>query len=201
MKILVLYYSMTGNVYRMAKLVAEGAREAGAEVDLKTVPELLPQEVIEAEEAVKSARAEQADVPVAKPDELADYDGIIVGTPTRFGNMCSQMRNFWDQTGGLWMQGSLIGKPVGAFSSTGTLHGGQETTILASALTFIHHGMIFVGVPYSEPALSTPQAGGSPYGPSHTAGNPPVNPVTDDEAAVCRAIGRRVAEVAGKLSR
>lgn len=200
MKILVLYYSMTGNTYRMAKVVAEGVREAGAEAHIKTVPELMPEEIIQGNEDIEKARAAQAAVPVAKPGELGDYDGIIMGTPTRFGNMCAQMRNFWDQTGGIWMKGALIGKPVGAFCSTGTLHGGQETTIVASALTFLHHGMIIVGVPYSEPALSTPQAGGSPYGASHTAGNPPVNPVTDDEAAVCRALGRRVAKIAAKLS-
>lgn len=200
MKILVLYYSMTGNTYRMAQLVAEGAREAGADVDIKTVPELMPADVIQGNDLIRKAKEAQADVAVADPKELADYDGIVVGTPTRFGNMAAQMRNFWDQTGSLWQTGALIGKPAGVFSSANTLHGGQETTIIASALTLLHQGMIFVGVPYSEPALSTPQAGGSPYGPSHTAGNPPANPVTDDEAAVCRALGKRVAEVAAKLA-
>jgi NAD(P)H dehydrogenase (quinone) len=200
MDVLVLYYSMTGNVFRMAQLVAEGVKEAGANAVIKTVPDLLPNTVIEGNEAIRKAKADQSEVPIASPKELGEYDGIVVGTPTRFGNMCAQMRNFWDQTGSLWQEGALIGKPVGAFSSTATLHGGQETTIVSSMLTFLHHGMVVVGVPYSEPALSTPQAGGSPYGPSHVAGNPPVNPVTDDEAAVCRALGKRVAEVAAKLS-
>jgi NAD(P)H dehydrogenase (quinone) len=169
-------------------------------VDIKTVPEVIPAEVIEGNDAIRKAKQEQAAVPVSKPDELGDYDGIIVGTPTRFGNMCSQMRNFWDQTGGLWMKGALVDKPVGTFCSTATLHGGQETTIIASALTFLHHGMIVVGVPYTVPELSTPEAGGSPYGPSHVAGNPPVNPITTDDEAVCRALGKRVAEVAQKLA-
>jgi len=199
-KILVLYYSMTGNVYRMAKLVAEGAAEAGAEVSIKTVPELVPQETIDANEAIKQAKAEQADVPIANPDELADYDGIIVGTPTRYGNMAAQMREFWDRTGGLWVSGALVDKPVGAFCSTATLHGGQETTIVSSMLTFLHHGMIVVGVPYTVPEISTPKAGGSPYGPSHVSGNPPTNPITKDVETVCRFLGGRVARIAGKLA-
>ena len=200
MKILVLYYSMTGNTYRMAKLVSEGGKEAGAEVAIKTVPELVPADTIEADASLRRGREEQAGVPVAQPDELGDYDGIIVGTPTRFGNMCAQMRNFWDQTGGLWMKGGLIGKPVGAFCSTASLHGGQETTLLATMLTFLHHGMVIVGVPYNVQELLTTNAGGTPYGPSHTSGHPPTNPITDAEAAICRALGRRVAEVAAKLS-
>jgi len=199
-KILVLYYSMTGNVYRMAKLVAEGAREAGAEAVIKTVPELIPQEIIQSQEFMRKAREEQAQVPIAQPDELVNYDGIIVGTPTRYGSMCAQMRNFWDQTGGVWMKGALVGKPAGVFSSTGTMHGGQETTIICTMVTLLHHGMIMVGVPYTVPQLITTQSGGTPYGPSHVAGNPPTNPVTDDEAAICRALGKRVAEVATKLA-
>ncbi len=200
MKILVLYYSMTGNVYRMAQLVAEGVREAGADVDIKTVPELMPEEVIEGDEAIRKAKQAQAGVPVAEPEELADYDGIIVGTPTRFGNMASQMSNFWDQTGCLWMEGKLIDKPVGTFCSTASMHGGQETTLVANMLTFIHHGMVIVGMPYSLQELLTTQAGGTPYGPSHVSGYPPTAPITDEEAVICRALGKRVAEVAAKLA-
>ncbi|UCC68480.1 MAG: NAD(P)H:quinone oxidoreductase [Armatimonadota bacterium] len=200
MKILVLYYSMTGNTYRMANLVAEGARQAGAEVDIKTVPELVPDEVVQADESARKAKQEQADVPIAKPDELADYHAIIVGTPTRFGNMCSQMRNFWDQTGGLWMKGALIGKPAAVFCSTASMHGGQETTLIATMMTFFHHGMIIVGVPYSVQQLVTTNSGGTPYGPTHVSGHPPTNPITDDETAICRALGRGVAEVAQKLA-
>lgn len=200
MRILVLYYSMTGNVYRMAQLVAEGAREAGAEVDIKTVPELMREELIESDDLVQKAKQEQEAVPIAQPDELPAYDGIIVGTPTRFGNMCSQMRNFWDQTGSLWMEGKLIDKPVGTFCSTASIHGGQETTLVANMLTFIHHGMIIVGMPYSLQELLTTKAGGTPYGPSHVSGHPPTAPITNEEAVICRALGRRVAELAAKLS-
>jgi NAD(P)H dehydrogenase (quinone) len=200
MRILVLYYSMTGNLYRMAKLVAEGAREAGAEVAVKTVPELLSREAIEGDELVKKAKEEQADVPIATVAELPEYDGMCVGTPTRYGNMAAQMRQFWDRTGALWASGALVDKPVGAFCSTSTLHGGQETTIISSMFTFLHQGMIMVGVPYTVPEISTPHAGGSPYGPSHVAGNPPVNPITKDVEAVCRFLGGRVARIAGKLA-
>jgi NAD(P)H dehydrogenase (quinone) len=199
-KILVLYYSMTGNVHRMAKLVAEGAAEAGADVTIKTVPELMPQEIIDADELIKQAKAEQADVPIAVPDELPDYDGIIVGTPTRFGNMCSQMRNFWDQTGELWLKGALIGKPAGVFCSTTSIHGGQETTLVATMLTLFHHGMVVVGVPYSVPQLTSTTMGGTPYGPSHVSGYPPIAPISEDEAVICRALGERMARVAQKLS-
>ncbi len=200
MKILVLYYSMTGNVYRMAKIVAEGVKEGGAEPVIKTVPELMPQELIEGNDLIKKAKAEQAGVPIATVEELPGYGGIIVGAPTRFGNMPAQMRNFWDQTGGLWMQGALIGKPVGLFCSTATIHGGQESTLIASMLPFFHQGMVIVGVPYSVQALVTTNAGGTPYGPSHVSGSPPTNPITEDEATVCRALGKRVAEIAQKLS-
>ncbi len=200
MKILVLYYSMTGNVYRMAGLVAEGAREAGAEVDIRTVPELIPEKVIQGDDLLRKAREEQARVPIAKPEELPGYDGIIVGTPTRFGNMSAQMRNLWDRTGGLWTEGALIGKPVGVFCSTASMHGGQETTLVSCMLTFLHHGMVVVGVPYSVPELLATDAGGTPYGPSHVSGHPPTKPVTDDEATICRVLGRRVAEVAAKLA-
>ncbi len=200
MRILILYYSMTGNVYKMAKLVAEGVREAGAEAVIKTVPELMPEELIRANELIVAAKKEQAEVPIATVEELADYEGIIVGTPTRFGNMTAQMRNFWDQTGSHWVQGSLIGKPVGVFCSTASLHGGQETTIISSMMTFFHQGMIIVGVPYSVQALVTTNAGGTPYGPSHVSGHPPTNPITEHEAEICRALGKRVAEVAAKLA-
>ncbi|MDH4180229.1 MAG: NAD(P)H:quinone oxidoreductase [Armatimonadota bacterium] len=200
MKVLVLYYSMTGNVYRMAKLVADGVREAGAEAVIKTVPELVPAEAIAGNELVQKAKKEQADVPIATPSELPDYDAIIIGTPTRFGDMCAQLRNFWDQTGSLWGSGALVGKPAGVFCCSNTLHGGQETTIITTMLTCLHHGMVIVGVPYTVPEISTPQAGGSPYGPSHVAGRPPTNPITPDVEVVCRALGARVAEVATKLA-
>lgn len=200
MPILVLYYSMTGATYRMAELVAEGVRDAGPEAVVKTVPELMPEDLIQKDDAIRKAKEAQADVPIADANELPDYDGIIVGTPTRLGNMASQMRNFWDQTGSLWMQGNLIGKPVGAFSSTASMHGGQETTLLSMMLTFLHHGMIVVGVPYSVQELLSTASGGTPYGPTHVAGHPPKAEPTEDEAAICRAFGRHFAEVAAKLA-
>lgn len=200
MKILILYYSFTGNVYRMSKFVAEGVEEGGGTPVVKTVPELVPAENIEAYGLAKQAKAEQANIPVATPEELPDYAGIIIGTPTRYGNMASQMRNFWDQTGALWMKGALVGKPAGVFTSTGTLHGGQETTIVSTMMTLFHHGMVVVGVPYSVPEMLSTNMGGTPYGPSHVAGNPPTNTITYDESAICKALGRRVAEIATKLA-
>lgn len=199
-KILILYYSMYGNVFRMAQTVAEGAREVeGAEVDVKTVPELIPDSVIQSNAGMKAAKELQKDVPIASVDELANYDAILVGSPTRFGNMCAQMRNFWDQTSRLWMNGTLIGKPAGVFCSTASLHGGQETTLISMMLTLFHHGMILVGVPYSVPELITTTQGGTPYGPSHTAGAKGDMPLTEEETAICKALGKRVAEVAKKL--
>jgi NAD(P)H dehydrogenase (quinone) len=199
-KILVLYYSMYGNVYRMAGEVAEGAREAaGAEVSLKTVPELVPDSVIQANGGMKAAKELQKNVPLATVEDLAAADALLVGSPTRFGNMCAQMRNFWDQTSSLWMKGALVGKPAGVFCSTASIHGGQETTLISMMLTLLHHGMIIAGVPYSVPELLTTTQGGTPYGPSHTAGAKGDLPLTREETVICRALGRRVAEIAGKL--
>jgi NAD(P)H dehydrogenase (quinone) len=199
-KVLVVYYSMYGNVYRMAQAVAEGARKApNAIVEIKTVPELIPSDVIQATPALKAAKELQKDIPIATRDDLAAADGIIVGSPTRFGNMSAQMRNFWDQTSKLWMTGALIGKPAGVFCSTASLHGGQESTLLSMMITLLHHGMLVVGVPYSVPELVTTTQGGTPYGPSHTAGPKGDQPLTEAEQVICRALGQRVAEVAQKL--
>jgi len=198
--VLVLYYSMYGNVYRMAQAVAEGAREVeGTDIAVKTVPELIPNEVIQSTPAIKAAKELQNNVPIAKVDDLVEADAIIVGSPTRFGNMCAQMRNFWDRTSSLWMKGSLIGKPAGVFCSTASIHGGQETTLISMMFTLLHQGMLIVGVPYSVPELITTVQGGTPYGPSHTAGPKGDMPLTKDEAVICKALGHRVAEVAKKL--
>ena len=198
--VLVLYYSMYGNVYRMAQAVAEGVREVpGIQVAVKTVPELIPEAVIQSNQAMKAAKELQKDVPVATVDDLTSADAVLVGSPTRFGNMCAQMRNFWDRTSSLWMNGSLIGKPAGVFCSTASLHGGQETTLLSMMLTLLHHGMLIVGVPYSVPELVTTTQGGTPYGPSHTAGPKGELPLTNEERVICRAFGRRVAEVTKRL--
>src|ERR1700746_2422011 len=165
-KIQIIFYSMYGHIYHMAQAVAAGAREAGAgEVSLWQVPELVPNEILEKSGAAV-ARAAFAHVPVAKPMQLAEADAIIFGTPTRFGNMAAQMRNFLDQTGGLCAKGGLIGKVGSVFASTRTPHGGQETTITSFHSTLLHHGMVIVGVPYSESGLTYMGdiSGGTPYG-------------------------------------
>lgn len=197
-KILVLYYSMYGHVEAMANAVAEGARDvAGTEVVIKRVPELMPREA--AEKA--GAKLDQA-APVATPDELADYDAVIFGTPTRFGNMCAQMRNFLDQTGDLWMKGKLVGKVGSVFVSTATQHGGQETTITSFHTTLFHQGMIVVGVPYACQELTNMQeiSGGTPYGASTLAEADGSRMPSENELAIARFQGRHVAEIAGKLT-
>ncbi len=197
-KVLVLYYSSYGHVETMAGAVAEGAREvAGTEVTVKRVPELMPEEV------AKNAgvKLDQA-APIAAPGELADYDAIVFGTPTRFGNMASQMRNFLDQTGGLWMKGALIGKVGSVFASTATQHGGQETTITSFHTTLLHQGMVIVGLPYScQDQMTLDEiAGGSPYGATTIAAGDGSRQVSDKELAMARFQGRHVAEIAGKLA-
>ena len=200
MKILIVYYSMTGHVFRLARAVAQGAKEVeGAEVSLKTVEELLPAEIIEKSPAIKKAKEEQKDIPIATMDDLARADGVIFGSPTRFGNMCAQLRNFLDQTGPLWGKGQLVGKPAGVFCSTGTMHGGQETTIISTMLTLLHHGMILVGIPYTEQKLSTTTRGGTPYGASSVSGPKGDQFPNEDELYLARVLGKRVAEVAKKL--
>src|SRR5689334_8552321 len=196
-KVLVLYYSTYGHVEMMASAVAEGAREAGAEVVVKRVPELMPIEV--ARKA--GAKLDQA-APIATVDELPGYDAIIFGTPTRFGNMAAQMRNFLDQTGGLWMKGALIDKVGSVFASTASQHGGQETTITSFHTTLLHHGMIIVGVPYSSPELTNMKeiTGGTPYGATTIANTDGSRQPSANELALARVQGRRVASLAAKLA-
>ncbi|MGA2404454.1 MAG: NAD(P)H:quinone oxidoreductase [Syntrophobacteraceae bacterium] len=197
-KVLVLYFSMYGHVETMAKAVAEGARSVeGVEVTIKRVPDLVPEDV-----ARKAGAKLDQDAPIATVDELPGYDAIIFGTPTRFGNMCAQMRNFLDQTGGLWFNGSLIGKVGGVFTSTATQHGGQETTITSFHSTLLHHGMIIVGVPYScQEILNMSEiTGGSPYGASTLAGPDGSRQPSENEIKIARFQGSHVAEVAKKLS-
>ncbi|MBS1156102.1 MAG: wrbA [Proteobacteria bacterium] len=197
-KVLVLYYSMYGHIETMANAVAEGARNVpGTTVTVKRVPDLMPEEV--ARKA--GAKWDQA-APIATPAELADYDAIIFGTPTRFGNMCAQMRNFLDQTGGLWMGGKLIGKIGSVFTSTGTQHGGQETTITSFHTTLLHQGMIIVGVPYSCPELVNMAeiTGGSPYGAGTLAGGDGSRQPTENELKIARFQGSHVATIAQKLA-
>ncbi len=202
MKIKIVFYSMYGHIYRMAEAVAEGAREVkGAEVELLQVPELVPDDVLE-KSGAKKARQAFAHIPVAKVGDLADADAIIFGIPARFGNMCAQMRNFFDQTGGLWAQGALIGKVGSAFSATNCQHGGQETTLICSYVTLLHHGMVIVGLPYSEMRQCTADeiTGGSPYGVTTIAGPDGSRMPSENELAMARFQGRHVATIAKKLA-
>ena len=195
-KVLVLYYSTWGHVETMANAVADGARRGGAEVLVKRVPETMPDEVVIAIHAKVDQEA-----PVATPEELGEYDAIVFGTPTRFGNMCGQMRNFLDRTGGLWAKGALIGKVGSVFVCTGTQHGGQETTITSFHTTLLHHGMIVVGVPYSVPELTNMAeiTGGSPYGASTLSKDDGSRLPSANELEIARAQGKRVAEIASRL--
>ncbi len=200
MKILVVYYSMYGNVFKLAQAVAEGAKQVeGAEVSLKTVPELVFDQLIEKNPPAKKSKQDQKDIPVANMNDLAESDAVIFGSPTRFGNMCAQLRQYLDQTGALWQKGALIGKPAGFFCSTSTMHGGQETTLVSMMLTAIHHGMLIVGIPYSEQKLLTSKGGGSPYGAGSVSGALADQPPTEDNLYLAKALGKRVAEIAKKL--
>jgi NAD(P)H dehydrogenase (quinone) len=200
MKVLIVYYSTYGNVYQMATLVAEGVTEvAGAEPVIRTVPELIPQHVIESRADMQAGKALQQGVPLVTADDFREAGAIAFGTPTRFGNVSAQLKNQIDQLTSLWLRGELEGKPAGVFVSTGSLHGGQETTILTLMAPLLHLGMILVGVPYSVQELFTTQGGGSPYGPGHVAGADNTRAITPEEAVICRALGRRLAMVGQRL--
>jgi NAD(P)H dehydrogenase (quinone) len=203
MKVKIIFYSMFGHIYKMAEAMAQGVREVeGAEVELLQVPELVPDAVLE-KSGAKKAREAFAHIPVAKPTDLVDADAIIFGTPTRFGNMCAQMRNFMDQTGGIWAKNALVGKVGSVFTSSATQHGGQETTITSFHTTLLHHGMIIVGLPYSEQRQTTisEMTGGSPYGASTIAGGDGSRMPSENELAMARFQGRHVATIAKKLAR
>lgn len=198
-KILVLYYSSYGHIEILARAIAEGAAQVpGAEVSIKRVPELVPPEV-----AASSGMKVNQDAPFADPNELGDYDAIIVGTPTRFGNMAAQMRNFWDQTGGLWAKGALVGKVGSVFSSTASQHGGQETTIIATQITLQHHGMIIVGLPYAFAGntIMSEISGGGPYGITTITGPDGSRMPSANELEGARFQGRHVADIAARLFR
>jgi len=197
-KILVLYYSSYGHIETMAQAVAEGARSAGAEATIKRVPELVPEAVAKA----SHFKVDQA-APIATVDELPDYDAIIFGVPTRFGNMAAQMKNFLDQTGGLWFTGKLVGKVGSVFASTATQHGGQESTILSTHTVLLHHGMIIVGLPYAwQGQMKLDEVtGGSPYGATTIAAGDGSRQPSANELEGARFQGKHVAEIAAKLSR
>jgi NAD(P)H:quinone oxidoreductase type IV len=202
-KVQVIFYSMYGHVHQLAEAIAAGAREvSGAEVALYQVPELVPEEALRRSGAME-ARARFAHIPLATVDRLPDADVIFFGTPTRFGNMCAQMRNFLDQTGGLWVRHALVGKVGSVFASTGTQHGGQETTITSFHSTLLHLGMLIVGLPYSAPGLTNMDeiSGGTPYGATTLAsGDGHSRPVSQNELAMARFQGRHVAEIGSRLA-
>ena len=194
-EILVLYYSHRGAVREMARLLARGIEQVpGARARLRTVPQVSGVTTV-AQPAVPDAGA-----PYCELADLEQCAGLALGSPTRFGNMAAPMKHFWDGTGALWLKGALAGKPAAVFTSTSSLHGGQETTLLSMMLPLMHHGMIIVGLPYTAPELSTTATGGTPYGASHVAGSASDRPVSDDEKTLCIALGRRLAELALKLA-
>jgi len=197
----VIFYSMYGHIFKMAEAIAEGIREvADVDIEMYRVTELIPDDILE-KSGAKAAQQAFSHIPIAKPEQLANADGIIFGTPTRYGNMCAQMRNFLDQTGGLWMKNTLVGKVGSVFASTGTQHGGQETTITSFHTTLFHLGMVVVGVPYSEPKLTNMAeiTGGTPYGATTLAGAAGDRTPTTNELAIARFQGKHVAELTKAL--
>jgi len=193
-EILVLYYSQHGSLKEMAHLVAHGVEQVpGAKARIRTVPKVST--VCEAvEPAIPDAGA-----PYAELKDLEECVGVALGSPTRFGNMAAAMKYFWDGTSSLWLKGTLVGKPAAFFTSTASMHGGQETTLVSMMLPLLHHGMLIVGLPYTEPELTSTASGGTPYGASHVAGAANDKPITAEERRLCLALGRRLAETALKL--
>jgi NAD(P)H dehydrogenase (quinone) len=194
-EILVLYYSRTGATEALAREVARGVDAvAGAAARLRTVP------AVSAQTEATAPSIPPEGPPYASPEDLVECDGLVIGSPTRFGNMSAAMKYFLDGTSAQWLSGKLVGKPAGLFTSTGSLHGGQEATLLTMAVPLLHHGMLIVGLPYTESALTETTSGGTPYGASHVAG-PDANPrLTGHEITLARALGRRVAETAVRLA-
>ncbi len=194
-KVLVLYYSRSGATAEMARLIARGAEGVdGIEAVLRTVAE-----ISETCEAIDS-KVPEAGAPYVTLDELKECDALALGSPTRFGNMAAPLKFFLEKTSGQWLSGSLVGKPAGVFTSTSSLHGGQEATLLSMMIPLLHHGMIIAGLPYTASELLTTTTGGTPYGPSHLAGAESNLPLSDDEKALCKVLGKRLAILAGKLS-
>ena len=200
-KILVVFYSMTGNTAKLAKAVAEGAEKTGAEVRLRQVEELIPEN--EFNDVMKKVKKELKDIPIATNDDLEWADGIAFGTPTRFGNVSAQLKQFIDQTGGLWMKGALINKVATMFTSVSTQHGGHETTITTGIIPLLHQGMIIIGVPYSEQRLmqTNEVSGGSPYGASSVSGPTGDREPTENDLEIAKTQGKRLAEIAEKLKK
>lgn len=193
-EILVLYYSRFGATARMADLIARGVEEVdGARARVRTVP------AVSAVSEATAPAVPPSGPPYAELEDLEQCDGLVLGSPTRFGNMAAPLRYFLDGTSPLWLTGALSGKPAAVFTSTGTMHGGQEATLLTMMLPLLHHGMLLTGIPYTEPALHTTSTGGSPYGATHVAGPNNDRPISEDERTLCLALGRRVATLARQL--
>lgn len=192
--VLVLYYSRSGQTAEMATQIGRGvARVSGIDARIRTVPAVSP------DTEVSLPRVPDHGAPYASRDDLAGCAGLALGSPTRFGNMAAPLKYFLDGTGDLWLNGTLAGKPAGAFTSTGSLHGGQESTLLTMMMPLLHHGMVLCGVPYTEQALSETATGGTPYGPSHWAGTGDMEPLSEHEKTICQAFGERLATLALKL--
>lgn len=191
--VLVLYYSRHGATAEMARLVARGVEEGGMQARLRTVPSVSPDHEASAPPVPPSGP------PYATLDDLGDCAALALGSPTRFGNMAAPLKYFLDGTSGLWLHATLAGKPAGVFTSTSSMHGGQETTLLSMMLPLMHHGMLITGLPYSEPELLSTRDGGTPYGPSHVAGRDGKTPLSTDEKRLCSALGRRLATIAARL--
>lgn len=191
--ILVLYYSRHGATAEMARLIADGVEQTGLEARLRTVPS------VSADTQASSPAVPEQGAPYCTEDDLRHCAGLILGSPTRFGNMAAPLKYFIDGTSSLWLSGTLSGRPAAVFTSTASLHGGQESTLLSMQLPLLHHGMLLVGLPYSEPALTATRGGGTPYGASHHAGTDGSRPLDEHESSLCRALGKRVASTARQL--
>ncbi|MCK5813910.1 MAG: NAD(P)H:quinone oxidoreductase [Cocleimonas sp.] len=192
--LLVLYYSRHGATAEMARLIARGAESvSGIEAIIRTVPE------VSANCEATEPRVPHDGAPYVSLDELKQASALALGSPTRFGNMAAPLKYFLEQTSGHWLSGSLVGKPAGVFTSTSSLHGGQEATLLSMMIPLLHHGMIITGLPYTESDLLSTQTGGTPYGPSHVAGSDNSNPLSNEEKTLCKAFGKRLATLANKL--
>lgn len=194
--VLIVYYSRNGSVSRLARHVARGVEEIdGMQARLRTVPP------VAAVTTTAAPPVPDDGAPYVDARDVQDCAGLLLGSPTRFGNMAAPLKHFLDTTSAEWASGALVGKPAGVFTSTSTMHGGQESTLLSMMLPLLHHGMLVVGIPYTEAALNRTRGGGSPYGASHVAGTTGANPIDDDERTLARVLGRRVADVAARLER
>ena len=195
MEILVLYYSQGGAVHQMAQIIARGIEGVkGVSARIRTVPK------VSANCEITESDIPNDGAPYVELKDLEECAGLALGSPTRFGNMAAPMKYFLDGTSGLWLKGAMIGKPASVFTSSGSMHGGNESTLLTMMLPLLHHGMVIIGIPYSEPSLSNTQSGGTPYGASHIGGTMDDRPITADEKNLCLALGRRLAETAKKLA-